>query len=169
MNKQEQIQEHLKAIRCLSTPGTRWSCNEMSRIQRDLSAIEKLLEPEPEPETLAASVLRLTDLCNRLECDLSEADANLDAAGRYTKELKQELDVAIRSNVWLRERLAFKDESLRACRASEELFKAEVARQDELLEEAEELLTSRDACLKREFDLQERYIRLLKNDRRHHS
>lgn len=181
MTNEEQIKFHLQG----ATDAT--GCT-----RQHVNAIKELLQPEPES-------LVGFHICNELgrenallRNELTDMTLNYNAAEKHARQLKQELIVTIRSNTWLRERLTFKDESLRACRAAEKVPKAEVARQNELLEEAERrvkslratcskvmadagvmelrasnvMLLRRNKWLKREFDLQERYIEILKNDRR---
>lgn len=148
MTKDEQIRNHYCAIR--NAAMSRWGSGSQARvkcIQRHLDAIEKLLqESEPEPKCLATSVLRLTHLCNRLEKENYEQKLKLTQyrAGWFpydcatdeanVERLREKLDFALASNVWLTKRLTFMDQSLRACRAAAELLEEKLARIAEVLE-----------------------------------
>jgi chromosome segregation ATPase len=78
---------------------TEWGSGSQARvkcIQKHLNAIKKLLEPEP--ESLAASVLRLTNICNELGrenatlCnDLTDMTLNFNAAEKHARQLKEEI------------------------------------------------------------------------------
>lgn len=232
------VGQHLQVI--ASATSFKWGSGVQAQvkcIRRHLDAIEKILL-EPEPESLAASVLRLTNICNELgrenavlRNDLTGMTLNYNMAEKHAKQLSRafekdlktdeayveklraELNVTIRSNVWLRGRLTFKDQSLRACRAAEKLLKHDLeqagwdatklkrklARRDahlmrvrnrlewikrelesrsveeenrklkrELNKTSHELETARRhlETRKREFALQQRYIEILKEDRR---
>ena len=131
--KQEQIKDHLRAIagaaRC-SPYAWGITFEEVAQhIRRHLDAIKEILE-ENEPETLASSVLRLTNICNALErenatlrTDLIDMTLSFNMAEKYASALKadldnksrlyletdKELDVVVRSNAWLRARHTAED------------------------------------------------------------
>lgn len=115
----------------------KWNLRQIARVARDkdyyrewgagavlhyirsvLDHLEKLTQ-EDEPESLASSVLRLTDLCNKREAENYKLKRTLLLVEGNLMILKKNLDVATRSNAWLRERLSLKDTSLRACRAAD--------------------------------------------------
>lgn len=168
MTEEEKIKTYFDAY------GYKWGAKELVRhIRRHLVEIEKLLE-EPEPKS--GTVVRLTDLCNRLEEENHKLKDALAGDQVYIEELREELNVTSKSNAFLRgclnrkqetleilkqrndeleqnlntverlvgnqrarsalkdrcleqaqslleERLTFKDQSLRACRAAEEILK----------------------------------------------
>ena len=95
MTKNKEIQVHFKGIAGVAANQKvycfKWGKGAAVKyIQNHLDAIEKLLQ-EPEPETLAASVLWLTDLCNRLEAENHKLQEDLAGDQVYIEELREDL------------------------------------------------------------------------------
>jgi predicted nucleic acid-binding Zn-ribbon protein len=169
MTKHEQIKFHLTAIRDASAG---------SRLHA--AAIEELLEPEPK----AASITKLRKAQRELKRDLEQAHWDTTKIKREltlkdqcltrvrsrlgwiaqgleshsveeeNRELKRELEVTIRSNMWLREQLAKREEFLRAALTSKELLREQIS-----------ALQVTVAKLRAEIDKQNKYIQILKKGR----
>lgn len=152
MTKHEQIKGHLQMIRKVTTPGVIWDCRKIvSTVQEELDAIKGLLEPEP--ETLATSVLCLTDICNELERENATLRNGLTTTQALLDYAQRELDEKSELNARLKQ-----DLTLAKTHLEEIKYSLESRSVEQLKRELEQL--------KREWALQERYIELLKQDRR---
>lgn len=134
MIKEDRIKFLLQKVSEAS--GRSWGSGQHAQvkyIQRQLDKIEHLLQ-EPEPESLASSVLRLTDLCNRLEAENYELNLKLTQyqAGWCPHDCATVEELAI-----LRERLSFAEVSLKVCRAAEGMLKHKLTEADSNLDAAE--------------------------------
>ena len=183
MTKDERIKGHFSAIaECAGNlrrnfdPERVIENDEVAQyLRKQLDDIEELLK-EDEPECLASSVMRLTDLCNalekencRLKKELDQVKLSLASRNRLVTKTRDYLtSVAAEENKRLKQDLTTAELQLDIAQRRIERF--EKSANQPYIEDLRATLKefrAENERLKREFALQERYIKFLKEDRRH--